>query len=476
MSDRVVKAIRRILGLEDAHREYAFLPAALEIVEAPPSPTGRVTMFAICGMFALALIWSITGRVDIVATAHGKIIPSGRVKLVQPMEIGTVSRILVADGQRVSRGDVLIELDGTETGVDLERFSREVTSARLDVLRLEAELSAYEAPDMGSHVDFHPDVAASSEDIAGSAALLTSNLSETREKIASIDGQIAQRKSEASAAGLEIERLKSLLPIIRRRAAIYRHVSEAGYGSKLQAAQSEQELTDASHQLPIAEEKRREVLASIVSLEASRREALETARGKARELLEEARRREERGRDELTKAKSRNGRTSLVAPDDGTVQQLSIHTIGGVVTPGQVLMTIVPLGASLEVEAAVANTDAGFVREGQEVAIKIDSYPFTRYGLRHGRIVGVSRDSVDGPNGVAGHSSADASNRGEDISMSSYTARISLDRNAMKIDGLDMPLLPGMRVSAEILTGRRRLIDYLLSPVERHASEGFTER
>lgn len=162
---------------------------------------------------------------------------------------------------------------------------------------------------------------------------------------------------------------------------------------------------------------------------------------------------------ELIKAESRQRLMRVVAPIDGTVQQLAVNTIGGVVTPAQALMLLVPLNSPIEVDARLENKDIGFVKTGQDVEVKVETFPFTRYGTIKGKVINISQDAVnDDKQGLV------------------FLARIKLEKKAIQVDQKSVPLSPGMIVTAEIKTGRRKVIDYLLSPLMQHANESMRER
>ena len=183
---------------------------------------------------------------------------------------------------------------------------------------------------------------------------------------------------------------------------------------------------------------------------------------------------------ELVKAAQKAQLQTLRAPIDGTVQQLAVHTLGGVVTPAQPVLVIVPDQAGLVVEARIENKDIGFVHAGQDSEVKVESFNFTRYGLIHGTVLGISRDAVTEDQKISpavkpGDAKSDDA-RSQGSGSPGYTARIALDRTAMDTENGSVDLGPGMAITAEIKTGRRRVFDYLLSPLVRYHQEGLRER
>ncbi len=182
----------------------------------------------------------------------------------------------------------------------------------------------------------------------------------------------------------------------------------------------------------------------------------------------------------MIKAEQRTRLQFLTAPVDGVVQQLAVHTIGGVVTPAQSLAVIVPAESHLEIEAMVSNRDVGFVSAGQSAEIKIDTFAFTRYGLLHGKVLTVSSDAItrdraqDKNNDQTRGAEATSNEpRGQELV---YAARVSLDRTQMQIEDKLVNLSLGMAVTVEIKTGTRRIISYLLSPLRKYQHDVLRER
>lgn len=318
--------------------ELDFLPAALEILETPASPAGRLIIWLIVLFFLLALGWSIVSMVDVVAVAPGKIIPSGKVKTVQPLESGIVRAIHVTDGQRVQQGDVLIELDSVVSEADVSSVKQ------------------------------------------------------------------------------QISKLQETLPLINQKAKGLRELAD-------------KELIPRNDYVQV-EEQRIAMTQDLAAL-----------------------------RHELRKATERTHWQKLTAPVSGVVQQLAVHTVGGVVTPAEPLMIIVPENEKLEVEAFIENKDIGFVWAGQPVQIKVETFPFTKYGLIEGKLINVSDDAIED----------------EKLGLI-YAAKVQMDKTTMDVDGRMVNLTPGMSMTVEIQIGKRRVIEYFMSPLLKHGKESIRER
>lgn len=456
--------------------EFEFLPAALEIVETPASPLGRAIAATIMLFFAAALAWASFGRVDIISVASGKIVPTGRTKVIQPFETGVIRQIFVEDGQAVHAGDVLVELDPTINGAESERLSKELLSARLDSARLRGLLS--------ESIDSLPNMVASAgaspAQIALQQELLTNQLREYRAKLGNLDRQIAQSVASQAASAAEVQKLTLSIPLLQKRVASFKTLVDHGWGETLQYLQLSQDLVEHQQDLEVQKAKLVGAAAALASLREQRVQTEAEFRRTNLSDLSDAEKKAASLQEQLVQAQQRRHLQTLTAPIDGTVQQLVVHTVGGVVTPAQALMSLVPADSRLEIEAMVSNRDIGFVHAGEEAEIKIDTFNFTRYGLLHGTVVSLSQDAIArekpadrASDKVSGAESKSSEPQGQELV---YVARVSLDKTQMQIEDKFVNLTPGMAVTVEIKTGSRRVIEYLLSPLLRYRQESLRER
>jgi hemolysin D len=456
--------------------ELAFLPAALEIVETPPSPVGRATAAVLIALFCVALAWACLGKIDIIASATGKIIPNGRTKVVQPFESGVVRAIHVRDGQSVKSGDVLIELDPTMNQAELDHLRSDLVATQLDVARLLAALAGHADP-LG---DFHPPEAASETLVEMHRQFLISQNAEQNAKLAEIDRQKSQKEAERATISATIAKTEALVPLLQQRVDVRKYLADKEYGSKLQYLTDLQELVGLQQDLLVQNSRYHESEASVAALTETRNKAMAEYRRQLFDDLAKAKQKAASLTQDVVKAEQRTKLQLLVAPIDGVVQQLAIHTVGGVVTPAQALAVVVPNDSHLEIEAMVSNRDVGFIHAGQNVEIKVDTFNFTRYGLLHGEVVSVSQDAItrDKPQDNSNDKAQGAANntsepKGQELL---YAARVSLDRNQMEVEDRLVNLSPGMAVTVEIKTGSRTIISYLLSPLLRYRQETLRER
>jgi hemolysin D len=462
------------VALRRGSYEREFLPAALEIVETPSSPIGRAIGATIISFFCLAVVWASLGTIDIVATAPGKIVPAGRTKIVQPFEIGVVHAIHVHDGQNVRQGDLLIELDPTIGDAEREHFHGDLIAAQLDVARLRAALADGSDPLAG----FEPPKGASAALIATQRRFLLDQTAEHRAKLAALDRQQAQKEAERTTSAATIAKVTRLIPLLQQQAEIRQTLYEHQTGSKILYLQSLQTLVEQQQELEVQKSRWREADSAVAAITETRNQADSEYRRALFDDLTKAEQKAAGLTQDVIKADRRSALQLITAPVNGVVQQLAVHTVGGIVTPAQPLLVIVPSDSHLEIEAMVSNRDIGFVHAGQEVEIKVQTFNFTRYGLLHGRVLSLSQDAIGRDPAQPNEKPQGGDNRtGTPLDQDPvYAARVTLDQAHMQIDDQLVDLSPGMAVTAEIKTGSRTVISYLLSPLRKYKQESLRER
>jgi hemolysin D len=462
---------------EDTARQ--FLPAALEILETPASPVGRTIGAMIILFFVIAIVWAFFGHVDILATASGKIVPTGRTKTIQPLETGIVSAIYVQDGDKVTAGQILIELDRTVTQAERKHIAQDLIASRLDVARLAALRDSFESGTVPP--DLAAPAGASAADVARTRASMRAQAGEQLAKLAAINRQIEQKLAESQSITATIAKIDASLPLVEQGANIRRKAMEIQYGNHIAYLEAQARLVEQQNERIVQQRKIVEVAAARQALEQQIEQTKAAYEHQVLNDLSDAEKKVAQLSQDLIKAEQKTNEQILRSPIEGTVQQLVLHTVGGVVTPAQQLMVIVPADSTLEAEAMISNRDIGFVSAGQQAEVKIDTFNFTRYGLLQGKVVSVSQDAIvrDKPNAKSstskgGGALSDSSEpEGQELL---YSTRISFDGTQMQIEDKLVNLAPGMAVTVEIKTGTRRLIEYLMSPLLRYRHESLRER
>jgi hemolysin D len=395
--------------------------------------------------------------------------------VIQPLETGVVRAIHVEDGQEVKAGDVLIELDPTINTAERDRFRSDLLGAQLDIARLRAALAGNENP----IEDFHPPEGASESLVNMHAQYLISQTAEHRAKVTGLDRQKAQKEADRAVIDATLEKLSAVIPPLQERVDVRKYLFGKELGSKLLYLQEYQDLIGQQHDLLVQQKKQAEADAAIQAVVEARAQAVAEYRSKLFADLSTAEQKAAALSQELIKADEKTRLQRLTAPVDGIVQQLSVHTIGGIVRAAENLLMVVPVDSPLEIEAMVPNRDIGFVHAGQEAEVKVDTFNFTRYGLLHGQVLSVAHDSIprstpERPGDASITTEAGTSEpKGQELT---FSARIGLDKTEMVVDDGVVRLTPGMAVTVEIKTGTRRVIGYLLSPVMKYRHESLHER
>ncbi len=432
-----------------------FLPAALEVMETPPSPVGRIILWLIILAALVALTWACVCKVDEVAVAEGRLVPRGRLRSVESSQQGIIKAINVREGQHVNAGDVLIALDPTEEVADARSARVDLATAALIRARDNAILD-YGAGGSGA---FTAPEGANPTAVAAEAALVQARISEYRDKLESLGHRQLGAQAEAASTQAEIAKLQKTLPLLKEQYDSEQELANEGFGARQKLLQTQQAYISAQQDLSAQQARFQEAEAQAAAIRAeqaqTRQEFLSTA---AQERAEAEGSVAER-RETLAKADERQARMTLVAPVSGTVQEVTVTTIGEAPEIGKPLVTLVADGDELIAEGLLLNRDAGFVHEGQNVTIKLDAYPFTRYGILRGVVEHVSPDAtVDDKRGLV------------------FPIQIRLIQFQLKVDGRPPVLSAGMSASLEIVTGKRRVIDYLWSPVAKAMREAGRER
>ena len=409
-------------------KEAEFLPAALSLQAKPVSPTARLLAVTLMALVAIAIAWAFLGRIDIVVSASGRIIPRGYSKTIASVDLASVRALYVEEGQKVKAGDVLIELDTSASDAEREKATASGSAAKLQAARAKALI---EAIDSGRLPSFPPVDGVPDEAWQTARLYLDGEYRDLVAKLRRISSSAEHYERELEIATQRAEDYKSLLAD--------HDVSQHAWLEKEQSrVELEGKLTDT----------RRQYSALIAE-----------TRHAALEQLTEANKIVLASQQDALRSSAHSDLLTLRAPIDGTVQQLDVHTVGGVVAAAKPLMQIVPSESTVDVEAFLENKDVGFVAEGQDVAVKVDAFDYTKYGTIAGKVSHISRDAIrDEKRGLI------------------YSTKISLGGSSIAVGGKAMRLSAGMSVNVEIKTGDRRIAEYVLSPLLQHKRESLNER
>lgn len=451
MLKKIEEYLEKFLIHSDSE-DKEFLPPAVEILETPPSPAGRMLVWAVVGLFILAVLWAFIGEIDEVVVARGKVIPIGYTKVLQAEDKGIVKRILVQEGQKVKRGELLMELDRTMSESDLNALKKEIAYYDTNIRRILAELEdkPFVAGE-GSQTD--------SRDFIQQMSLYRSRQSEKRAKLEFYDAQIRQKEDSVRVAESSLVKYQELLKIAREREANLKEIVEQGAISRYTYLEYQGKRIELEQNVSM---NRSELSAAQAEVSAARQEKAQYQAEWNRQLQEElinSRKQFNTLKESERKAELKNKLIEIKSPVDGAVHKLDIHTVGAVVREAQGLMEVVPDGTPMEIEAWMENQDVGFVTPGMPVEVKVDAFNFQKFGTLKGKVREISPDAIEDKE------------RGQ-----LYRVMVSVDEEKLHMDSRDLQVYPGMAVSAEIKTRKKRIIDFFLEPFQTYKSEALRER
>jgi hemolysin D len=436
--------------------EAEFLPSALSLQVTPTSPAPHVAIALLISIVIVTLVWACLGKIDVVATAQGKIVPNERTKTIQSLTPAIIKAIHVQDGQQVKKGDVLIELDTSQVQADVSRLRSDLSIYKLQVARSQAMLDSL---DQGKEEKLVcPDGLAPS-DCKDAVEHFHGQYAEYVANLAAAKADLLGKQADLISTEQSVKKLKLNIPLLTKQVSDLQNLAVQHYVPEHQYLEKKQDLISMEGDLGVQEGHLKEAQAAIEEAQSKILQTTAQVRRNNLDQLTDGRQKADSTAQELVKSQTQSKQMTLRAPVDGVVQQLAVHTIGGVVQQAQNLMVIVPYDDALEVEAYIQNRDIGFVHAGQSVEIKIEAFPYTKYGVIHGSVISVSEDAIqDEKKGLI------------------YQTLIKMNRSTIEADGRQYQLSPGMSVTAEIKTDQRRVIQYFLSPLIAYKSDSLKER
>ncbi|OCP18501.1 MULTISPECIES: HlyD family type I secretion periplasmic adaptor subunit [unclassified Ensifer] len=469
-----------------------FLPAAIEILETPASPVRAAMIWLICVLAALALIWAYFGKFDIVATAQGKIQPVGRVKIVQSEEPGRVTTANAVNGIRVQKGEVLVELDPTTARAEEQALKLRLDALQAEIVRRQAQrdtVASWAKSDLWASASGPaPRVIAFPTETLASTVAREQQLYDA--ELAKLSGAIANLKAQYRKSVAQVDRLEhtivaqqTFVSTLSQRVSMRSRLVDVEVGTKAAMIDAQETLQEAERDLVSQKGEHQEAKTALDVLKAEADSQFSTFQSENMQRLAEAMREADQAVQELAKASRRLSAMTIRSPETGVVQASAITTVGQVLTPGTELMRIVPSEQKLEIEAYLPNRDIGFVEAGHEAVIKVEAFPFTRYGILHGKVIRVATDAIPEPDArqleemSSGNlQSAVPVSNAQRVQNLVYPVIIEPIETDILVDGKAVPLAPGMTLTIEIKTGQRRILEYLFSPLAEVASGAMKER
>lgn len=440
-----------------------FAPGLLSIQETPPARLPRAVLYTVSLLFALALVWSYVGKLDIVARASGELIPKDYVQIVQPSAAGIVQQILVRQGDHVKAGQVLMRMDATSADADLKTVNTELLLKTLELQRIRAELA-----DRPLRIS-RSTPASVREKVQ---AQYRAHRQTYQANLAAATQALSKAERDAASAGRVLRELQQVVPLLKQQADSYAQMGRGGYVARVLVEKKEREYLEKAGNLS-AQKQTVQGLRAAVS---EAREQVREVRGKYRSNLENERvqalAQYRKLSDDAIKQHHKAALLELRAPVSGVVKSLATHTLGTVVSPGTVLLSLVPLHEPLVARVMIKNRDVGFVSQNQTATVKLAAYPFAQYGTVAGRVIDIEPDATTAKQGTrSGRGST-----GKGVSPLVYTALVALKHQVLRTQGQSYRLVSGMQVTVDIHLGRRTVLDYLLSPIKKTLWDSGHER
>lgn len=441
-----------------------FAPGMVRIQNKAPAPLPRVVANGVAALFLVLLLWAAFGRLDIIAVAQGKLVPQSYLQIIQPFESGIVKTLLVKEGDEVKAGQVLVRMDTSLSDADSKAVSNELRLKSLQLRRIDSELAG---------VPLQRQADDTSELFSQVEAQYRHRRQAYLDSLAEQHAQLTKAREDLAGA-LEVkDALERTLPVLVAQDEGWEQLAREGFAGKLLAMDKKRARLEKEGELRAQTSNAASLQATITQTEQHMAQLTSTYRSQLQNERVEAQGQYHKLQQDWAKQEHRQGLLELKAPQDGLIKDLSTHTLGTVVQPGTVLMTLVPMNDAMLAEVWVSNQDAGFVEADRAVKVKLAAYPFQKYGMVEGKVQHFSPDASEGP---GGRNEMKNAGPGESVAPLSYRALVALQAPYLERNGVRHKLSPGMQVTAEINLGSRTVLEYLLSPVQKTVQEAGRER
>ncbi len=450
------KTIRELFKLKRSDCE--FFPPVLAIQESPPSPIGRMILWVLAAFIVFMITWAAIGEVNIVATSQGKIIPNGKVKVIQPAISGVVEDIFVKDGDFVKKGDLLIVLDKTVTESKIQQVDLQIQ----DNLAKNTWLSYFfdhihnlkniKEPVFDKSLELKKDI------VLRNKLLYRQELEELGSKLKIQISEMAQFKNQKIEAELTNSKLKAILPLIEKRESAMRRLYKSKMASETEYLDLKQSLIEAQYNLKLQNNMIESLKIQIQTAQIKINDLYSNKKLDLQNRLAESYNIVTNGALERQQYFESLEHHEIRSPINGYVQDLAIHTKGGSLNATEPALRVVPENDELIVEAMVLNKDIGFLSKGQDTVVKVDTFNFVKHGSLSGVITDISNDAIQDENlGLV------------------FKVKVKLNETKLFIENKYIDINSGMSVIVEAKTGTRKIIDFFFNPVRKSIDESLKE-
>lgn len=483
---RIPEKFKSFLLSRQERADQEFLPAAVSILETPPSPIQVLIIWTISLLTVFMLLWSYFGQIDIIAISQGKLQPTGRVKTIQPFEAGRIVSVRVENGQHVKADEILVELDPSEASADETALTAALGSFRAERTRRKIAVETARNPEILDPAFELPQI-----DWPGQIPqrirereelVLKADLRQLVSALQNLQAQATQKEKEIMRLESTIVAQEGLVRTLSQRVELRTALLARGATPKAAVIDATESLQSQQTTLAMQKGQLMEAREGLRVLSSEGQKAINAFLAENEVKKNEAERQIDDLEQKLNKAQARSARMALRSPISGTVLGLTVTTKNQVVQPGEELMRIVPESEGLEIESYAQNKDIGFIRTGQPAIVKIEAFPFTKFGTLDARVVKVGRDAIPDPEAQMAEGNPAKSQKSgsfvgaQRIQNLVFPVTLSLAAGSIPVDGVDVPLTPGMAVTVEIKTGKRRILEFLFSPLVETTSRALKER